>query len=111
MEGKQSELSPKKLELYKRLPGTNAHKVLATVNSLTPVTYHGLCEGELLCDCDRRVSDVGLSLLSPVDAAFFPHCQYGHLEYLWRSCRMILESGGKGNEWRWNPFEPSCKDS
>ena len=29
----------------------------------------------------------------------------------WRSCRMILESGGKGIEWRWNIVEPCCKDS
>ena len=62
MEGKQSELSPKKLDLYRRLSGTNAQKVLATVNSLTPVTHHGLCEGELLCDLDGRVAVVGLSL-------------------------------------------------
>ena len=62
MEGKQSELSPKKLDLYRRLSGTNAQKVLDTVNSLTHVTHHGLCEGELLCDLDGRIADVGLSL-------------------------------------------------
>ena len=45
------------------LPGTDAHRVPVTANRLTPVTHHGFCELELLCDRDRRVADaVALSL-------------------------------------------------
>ena len=65
-ERKQSEMSPKKMKLYKRLPGTDAHKVPATLGFLTPVTHHDHCEGELLCDRDQCVADVvalSLSLL------------------------------------------------
>ena len=38
-------------------PGTDAHRVPATANRLTPVTHHGFRELELLCDRDRRVAD------------------------------------------------------
>ena len=101
--GKQPEMSLKKLEMSMRLPVTDAHKVPAT--SFIVACVRG--------NCYATVTDVSQMLwLSPYfrECSFLPHCQYRHLKHLWRSCRMILESGN-GNEWRWNTVEPSCKDS
>ena len=63
-----------------------------------------------LSDVSRLLGSLPLFSYSR-GCSFLPHSQYGNLEHLCRSCRMILESGGKENEWRWNIFEPSCKDS